>query len=72
MVIIIISILVTVIIKNSANTQTLNLLTNVNLSFANNGTATRVTIISPLGDSLNVTNAWIGMGFNSGTQMVIN
>ena len=55
----------------NARTQTaITLLSNVQISFTNNGTHTRFTVSSPLGNGVTVTNAWLAVGLNSASRMV--
>ena len=48
----------------------LNLLNNVNITFTNNGTHTQFVVISSLGQSVQISNSWLGVGLNSVGLMV--
>lgn len=48
----------------------LTLLNNVNITFSNNGTHTQFIVISPLGQGLQLSNSWLGVGLNSAQHMV--
>lgn len=47
----------------------LTLLTNVQISFANNGTHTQFTVSSPLGNRVQLANSWLAIGLNSNSKM---
>ena len=59
------------VIVRSQTQQSLTLLSNVNIAYTYGSTSTQFIITSPLGNGISVTNAWLGIGFNSQTKMVI-
>lgn len=57
---------------NCYQQQTLTLLDNVNMKFYNNGTHTDFKVMSSLGRNIFILNAWLGIGLNSNSSMVIH
>lgn len=58
------------VIVRSQTQQSLTLLSNVNIAYTYGSSSTQFVITSPLGNGISVTNAWLGIGFNSQTKMV--
>ena len=50
--------------------QSITLLKNVKIDYANDGNQTKFLITSPLDASIDPTNAWLGVGLNSIQKMV--
>lgn len=46
-------------------------LDNVHISFINNGSHTKFKVSSPLGNGVNISNAWLAVGLNSKSVMVL-
>jgi hypothetical protein len=49
--------------------QTVTILSNVQVKYTNYGSYIDFEVQSPLGNGVNVNNAWLGIGFNSARQM---
>jgi hypothetical protein len=57
------------LLRSSLGLQSYNLL-DVYIEWSNQGDQTQFKISSPLAGTIDVTNAWIGVGVNSAAQMV--
>lgn len=65
-----IGLILTVLFGFISTQSQLNLLNNVNITYTNNGTHTQFVVISPLGQGVQISNSWLGVGLNSVGLMV--